>query len=680
MSTQAEALRLLALGFRPIPMIPGEKKSAAEKWKRWQTESPTAEEVRGWRWDGRNIAVVTGESARLLVLDCDDPPSLNGHSMPDTPTVVTSRGWHKWFRYPGGDIGFVDVGEKSHVLGNKHLAIVPPSVHHSGTVYAWAPGLALGEVEIAEPPQWLLERIEAKRKPTERETADPVGEEILDGARNVSLTRYAGILRHAGTAYEEILQALRVMSAGRCKPPLPESEIEAIAQSVAGYEPGQGDGLHDVGNGERLVTRYGRDLRYCHPWGKWLVWDSVRWAVDATDEVTRRAKETAQGIYHEAAEAKTAELAKNLGKWAASSMSQHRLSAMMWAASSEPTIPVLPADLDAEPYLLNLQNGTFDLRAGRLAEHQRTDLITKLAPVRFDPAAECPLWEAFLAKIMSGKDALIDFLRRAIGYSLTGDTSEQCLFILYGTGSNGKSTFLETIRALLGDDYALRTPTETLLVKRNMGIPNDVARLRGARLVTAIEAEEGRRLAESLVKDLTGGDTMSARFLHQEWFDFRPECKIWLATNHKPVIRGTDRAIWRRIRLIPFTVTIPDADQDRHLAEKLRGELPGILQWALLGCARWKMSGLGQPDEVKTATAAYRDEMDVLAGFLADRCVLGDKLEVKASALYRAFVAWCDDSGEKSASQRVFGERMTERGFDKYRANTGNVYMGVSLG
>ncbi|HYU47276.1 MAG TPA: phage/plasmid primase, P4 family, partial [Terriglobales bacterium] len=258
-----------------------------------------------------------------------------------------------------------------------------------------------------------------------------------------------------------------------------------------------------------------------------------------------------------------------------------------------------------------------NLKTGTLQPHCREDLLTKCLPIAYDPNAECPTWLDFLKTIMANNAALITFLQRAIGYSLTGDTSEQCLFIAHGSGSNGKSTFLEVLQALLGD-YAESTPSASLLAKdRHDGIPNDIARLRGARLVTAVEIGEGKRLNEELVKRLTGQDTMTARFLFAEFFDFHAEFKLWIACNHLPTIRGTDHAIWRRIRLIPFTVTIPDEQQDKKLPGKLQAELPGILRWAIQGCLAWQEQELSTPSEVIAATKDYRALMDVIGGVLS---------------------------------------------------------------
>ena len=339
----------------------------------------------------------------------------------------------------------------------------------------------------------------------------------------------------------------------------------------------------------------------------------------------------------------------------------------------------MPDELDASPDLLNTESGTIDLRTGELREHRREDLITKIAPTTYRPDAAAPTWEAFLERVLPGED-LRAFVQRAVGYSATGDTSEQCMFINHGGGANGKSTFQEAIAAALGD-YAMRAPTEMLLAKRSDGVPNDVARLKGARFVSASETEEGRRLAESRIKDLTGQDTITARFMKAEWFDFAPTHKLWLSTNHKPEIRGTDAAIWRRIRLVPWTVSIPPAEQDKKLPIALRHELAGILAWVVRGCLQWRRDGLQAPDEVRKATGEYRAEMDVLAGFLVECCEQDTGHWEYAKDLYECYKRWCDENGERPEPQRKFGGRLGERGFQRDRGGSrgAGIWRGVRL-
>ena len=442
-------------------------------------------------------------------------------------------------------------------------------------------------------------------------------------------------------------------------------------------QPAGGYNLTDLGNARRLVHRHGRNLRYCWLWRKWLVWDGKRWVKDDTGEVYRLAKETVSSIYQEAAAAPNDEARKELGKHATRSEAGARIKEMVDLARSD--VPVMPDELDASPDLLNTESGTIDLRTGELREHRREDLITKIAPTTYRPDAAAPTWEAFLERVLPGED-LRAFVQRAVGYSATGDTSEQCMFINHGGGANGKSTFQEAIAAALGD-YAMRAPTEMLLAKRSDGVPNDVARLKGARFVSASETEEGRRLAESRIKDLTGQDTITARFMKAEWFDFAPTHKLWLSTNHKPEIRGTDAAIWRRIRLVPWSVTIPPAEQDKKLPIALRHELAGILAWVVRGCLQWRREGLQAPDEVRKATGEYRAEMDVLAGFLVECCELDTGHWEYAKDLYECYKRWCDENGERPEPQRKFGGRLGERGFQRDRGGSrgAGIWRGVRL-
>lgn len=433
--------------------------------------------------------------------------------------------------------------------------------------------------------------------------------------------------------------------------------------------------LDDLGNAERLVARFGKDLRYCHPWKRWQIWDGSRWAPDDTGEVLRKAKAVARDFHLQAADARGDDLAKALTKHAHYSRSRAGIRGMVELAQSELGIPLLPEDLDADVWLLNVGNGTVDLKTGELRDNSREDLITKHLSTAYDPEAPCPTWEQFLTEIFAGNPRVLDFVQRAVGYSLTGDISEQCFFILHGSGSNGKSTFLTALRELLAE-YATRTPTETLMLKRSGGIPNDLAALRGARFVTASETEDGRRLAESLIKDLTGGEAISARFLHAEFFEFTPTFKIWLATNHRPQIRGTDLAIWRRIRLIPFAVTIPPERVDRDLPEKLKAEGPGILRWALEGCLKWQREGLEPPEEVQAATEGYREEQDLIGGFLREACRENEEGLVRASELYAAFT---DLHGPKVLTQQAFGKAMTERGYDRVKKRDGWYYLSLSF-
>jgi putative DNA primase/helicase len=501
-------------------------------------------------------------------------------------------------------------------------------------------------------------------------------------------------MRHRGFSQGAIIAALLMENEQRCNPPLTEEEVLGIADSITRYEPGvllpssafphrqetserSSHYLTDLGNARRLVARHGQNLRFCHLWDQWFVWNGLLWVRDIDSAVMRRAKETVESMYDEAASLR-GDQCKKLIEHAERSQAAPRLDAMIELATSEIPLPIRPDQFDTNPWLLTVQNGTLNLQTGTLQAPCRENYMTKQTPVCYDPEAHCPTWLAFLHRIMQENHELIAFLQKAVGYTLTGDTSEQVLFLLYGTGANGKSTFLEVLRDLLGG-YAQQTDFTTFLARKSDKVRNDVARLCGARLVTAVEVESGQRLDEALVKQVTGGDTITARFLYQEFFEFTPQFKLFLAANHKPVIWGTDHAIWRRIRLIPFDVTIPPAERDKDLLAKLRAELSGILAWAVQGCLAWQREGLGVPKEIDFATESYREEMDPVGAFLEDCCVLDPQAKISTGTLYEAYMAWCNQSGESVMGRNAFSARLGERGFTKVRLSNSRGWAGLSL-
>ena len=434
----------------------------------------------------------------------------------------------------------------------------------------------------------------------------------------------------------------------------------------------------DYTNALAFVRDHGPTLRYCYPWHAWLVWTGTHWQRDMSGEVMRLAKQTVKRLARRVEAMDEKPQIAALMAHIKTSLSTSKLKAMIENAQSEPGIAVQPEHLDTDPWLLNVANGTLDLKTGQLRDHAREDLLTVVLPAAYDATAACPTWDAFLHRIMAGNQNLIAFLQRAIGYTLTGVIREHVLLILYGTGRNGKSTFLNLLQRLLGA-YAMKAPSELLMVSNNDRHPTERADLFGKRFVSAIETEQGRKLAEVFVKEATGGDNIRARRMREDFWEFQPTHKVFLATNHKPVISGTDTAIWERIRLVPFAVTIPEGERDTTLPEKLDHELPGILTWALQGCRAWQQEGLGEPDEVKHATAGYRMEMDVLGQFITECCLVGPNYRTKASDLYEAYQHWCHAQGEPAEVQRSWGMRLTERGYDSGKVQGRSWWKGIAL-
>ncbi len=395
--------------------------------------------------------------------------------------------------------------------------------------------------------------------------------------------------------------------------------------------------------------------------------------------IRRFAKNTVRGMYIEGSQIEAEAERKALVKYALSCEQMTRIRNMIEAATSEPGIPIRTEDLDQNTMFLNVENGTIDLTTGELHPHKQTDLITKLCPVVLDMDAECPRWMDFLNHIMAEDQDLVFFIQKAVGLSLTGDVSEDVFFFLHGGGENGKTTFLNTIHSLLGD-YSCRSQIETFLSSKYDSIPNDLAALQGSRFVSAVEAKKGRRFDEGRLKMLTGGDPIQARFMRAEYFEFMPQLKLWIAGNNKPVITDTTRGMWRRVRLVPFNVQIPEAEQDKHLEEKLKEELPGILLWALTGCLAWQQDGLGYPKAVKEATEEYRQEMDVLGDFISEKLVMDPAAKIQSSILYKQYTGYCEDVGEKNPwTLTKLVLEMKERGFEKQRERGAKFWTGIGL-
>ena len=451
--------------------------------------------------------------------------------------------------------------------------------------------------------------------------------------------------------------------------------------------------FNDTGNAERLVECHADDLRYNPRWRKWLVFDGTRWEENATGEIMRRAKDTvdqmhkhaanlsAQAAAHEEETLKTqfAKQSQAFSKWALRSGGRRDLEAMVSLAASDKKVEIQTEDLNRSPWLLNVINGTLDLRTGTLRDHEKQDLITKLAGSEYEPDAECPVWLRFLDKVMAGDQDVIDFLQRAIGYSLTGDVSEHVMFIMWGSGRNGKSTFINTVMALLGE-YAQKAAPELLLTNAQDSHPTGSSNLYGVRFAPTIETAEGRRLNETQVKELTGGDTVSTRRMRENYWEFAPVHHLWMATNHRPTISGTDLGIWSRIRMIPFTVAIPPNERDTRLQSKLMAELPGILAWAVRGCLEWQKNGLQPPEAVKHATRVYQGQMDTLGDFIEERCTVMEGERIAAADLYKAYQAWAPDTGERTMGKKRFGQRLEERSFVSHKGAKGRrFWLGLRL-
>lgn len=419
--------------------------------------------------------------------------------------------------------------------------------------------------------------------------------------------------------------------------------------------------LTDTGDAKRFAGLVGDRVRYCS--GNWYVWNDKRLEEDSLYRIYLLMDDLVNAVKKQAAECEFPDQAKELYNHARSLESKARTEAVLSLAKAREPLPIKVDELDANPHLLNCVNGTID--SGLLRGHEFGDLITRISPVEYNEKADCDVWSKFLEDTFSGDREMIDFMARSAGYTMTGFTHEQKLFFLYGLGSNGKSVFVETIMAVLGD-YARVIPTDVLMAGKDQH-PTGLTDLRGTRMAVASEVEDGRRWNEQLIKSITGDGKIVARRMHQDFFEFESRAKLWVMGNHKPVLRGTDYAIRRRFLLIPFLNIFSGARKDAFLKDKLRKELPGILAWMVRGYNAWLQRGLDPPQKVLEATDNYFEEMDVLQSFINDECEVGTQLKETQKILYARYCAVMKDSNEYIHTSTQFAKRMKEKGYDKRR-------------
>jgi putative DNA primase/helicase len=406
----------------------------------------------------------------------------------------------------------------------------------------------------------------------------------------------------------------------------------------------------------RFTALHADKLKFVNTWGRWLEWDGIRWNIDETLQVTDRVRTFV------ADESKAALLGIGSQKLATTVASAKTISAIERLVRADRSHASKPSDWDGDGWLLNTPTGTVDLQTGNLHPHDPKDLITKITAV--GPAGGCPQWLAFLHRIFEGDHDLIAYVKRVFGYCLTGSVREHALFFCYGTGGNGKSVLLGAFQNILGE-YAVAAPMSTFTASDYDRHPAELAMLRGARLVTAQETEEGERWAEAKIKQLTGGDPISARFMRQDFFTYSPTFKLAIAGNHKPSLRSVDEATRRRFNLIPFTVTLAAAERDPKLSEKLKEEWPGILAWAIEGCLEWQKDGLAAPEAVASATEKYLAEEDVVGRFIAECCDRHATATSEAGQLYERFKRFREKSGEANLSLKSFSQKLESHGLKK---------------
>jgi P4 family phage/plasmid primase-like protien len=437
---------------------------------------------------------------------------------------------------------------------------------------------------------------------------------------------------------------------------------------------------NDTGNAERLLRKYGNIVR--HAAGKWYVWNGKLWRQDHYHKVERMAQCVSREILAESERLPDEKQRKAMARFAIASGDKARRSNMVSVAAVAPGVVKLPTDFDQDLWSFNCQNGTINLQTGELKPHNPLDNITKISPVTFDATATCPQWNKFMNEVMCGNEEMVEFLATAAGYSLTGDTRAQAMFFNHGDGENGKGVFLETLAYIIGD-YSYTSAFDTFVYheKSNRDIRNDLAALVGVRFLSSEESSEGHRLDEALIKQLTGENTITTRFLYQDEFSYKPNFKIWMSSNFRPSIRSTDWGTWRRVKMIPWNFRVTAASRDEQLKSKLRHEASGILNWMLRGLARYVSAGykMSYPEIVNNATAEYRVSQDVVGQFIAARCNLNGKIGV--TELYNAFKVWAEQSRERhNLTLRKFGDELVKRdGIFRAQHKQGSLFQGISL-
>ncbi len=729
---QHEAMTLFDLGLKPIPLngkipfISG-----------WQTMEITADDVETWstQYPDCNIGIVCGPSSGILVVDFDDPDEMarlnteTGINLDIvTPTCITKKGLHKYFKYPAIGATF---GNRTHlnVQGIKFKidiratggqVVAPPSIHPEDTTfqYHWAEGLAFGEVPLQDLPDMFIDVLTQPSKPkitkkNKKSTAtataatlpalDPlpsspvaiepieattqavdslpsipaeaitpmapsspaIADEIPEGERNDTLFRMACAYRNKGLSSEEARNLIAAVNQTRCRIPLNDEELDKVMGSAFSYVHEHFE-MSDRGFAQKVLEQCGNQIKYCIEDHHWYIWNGFIWSQDANGEIKRMADRVADLLKASIQAMPDSDpMKKPYLKYIAAMGNTRKREDMLHYLQSLPGVSVSNSHFDKRSHLLNCRNGVINLRSGELLESNPDWLLTRQIEIEYDPTAACPVWLEFMKTITHDDMELIGYLQRAAGYSITGETNEEVVFFLYGTGCNGKSTFINAINSVLGK-FARTMPSKTLMIVQNDNTAsNDIAMLKGVRLAATTELPEGKRFNEELIKSLASQDIISARYLFKEYFEFSPTHKWWISGNHKPKIVGQDYGIWRRLKLIPFEITISPEKQDKNLKEKLEAELPGILRWMVEGAVEWYRNGLREPAKISEAVKEYRNEMDILGNFIAECCQTDSDAMIPVNNLYNLYKQYCETNGQSTLGKKMFNLKMVERGFKK---------------
>lgn len=703
---------LADLGFRLHPLSARSKVPLVGDWTR--KASTDREVIATWakQFKDTNWGVATGLESGIFVVDIDPKNQgtqtwaamLEGNKLPKTLEVVTgSLGTHLYFKYPTSIVvSNSSIGKGIDIRGEGGNIVVPPSIHANGNTYLWKKGRTPDKAKIANAPSWLLKKI---KEVTSQDFPSLIGSKIDKGARNNTIYHQSLLLARQGALFEFTLMTMKQWVKETKEFDMREGEIRATVESAYKYHDTETTKkkdletieLSDVGNTKRLLNDFGDILKYAINFG-YHTWDGMRWFYDkeslrvkqlAIKAMDNFRDETLEGMRTTTDQQALSALSK-IYKWTIFSHNTAKLSSLIDLTKSYPQVATSLDSLDAESsmYLLNFNNGTLDLLTGTLRPHNREDLLTRKIEHDYDPKAKCPNWLKTLDLAFNHDKELIDYFKRAVGYSISGDTSEQCFFICWGSeGNNGKSTMLEAIQDILGNDYATISDAKVISSKETDNyVMGSLAKLNKIRFVSINEFGENAILDEELIKQLTGGDTLQAKILYQDPFAFKPIFKLWVRANAKPIVHGTGNAFWRRVKLIPFEHTIPpEHRKPRAVVDAtLRKEAAGIIAWMIEGFHEWKTEGgLRDPQKVVNAAAVYRSESDSVNSFWEECIDSTPGKDLPKSILYSTFRDWSQTQGVKwIMTSDKFSRRVSTKlnQFDRARDASGiAVWKGISL-
>lgn len=664
-----------------IPVMPLKKRQKVPilmDWTTYGTNFPSIAVRDTWllEYPDSNIGLPFGEASGLCAIDIDTTDEklveMIMDCLPQSPWVrVGKKGCGLIFKWQGQKnfkIRHETDGMICEFLGKGNQLVMPPSIHPD-TGLPYTSNTNLWEV---------MDKIQALPADIEDRLREALGVErrslkVLltnEGGRHSMIVSASGTLRNKGFIGTELVDALQTINREQCLPPLDEAEVAQIAAWAEDRDGGDGLPYTDLGNSKRLVRLLDGGSRYVREWQEWTVRSGHQWKLDIDNHVELRAKNVGEQLLAGS---------PDKGRYAAGlkAQSERSIRAMVRLAQTEVGVPVSAAAFDRDPHTLSTPSGLVDLRTGQIRSERADEFHSKVAGASFDPSATSPVFSSVLEQILPDPDNRA-YLQRWCGYCLTGLTSEQVILFIYGLGANGKSVLTNLLYRVVGD-YGKRTPMASLMQRRTDAATNDIAALQGARLILASEGNPGQKLDTALVKSLTGGDPITARFLHKEHVTFDPAGKIMVASNHLPEIDANDPAIWRRLQFLPLDRVFRDDQQDRSLPEKLWAEREGVLAWAIQGAVQWYTMGLAPPATVRDAVLAYRTELDTIGAFLDQRCVIDPAASAPAGLLYNTFAEFARAAGVRPANSTEFGRELGKRGFSGRMAHSERVRLGITL-